>query len=265
MKKANDFSKSIPAIISVFAIMATTARGATVWNVNVGDTVNTTDQITTTDNYVGAATENTANSVWNGITSSAMATLADSTGNTSRGVTFTITPAAGSGISFSHTANTAGDAIFKSWMKDGGDNGVNNDPYEVTFGGLNVGVGVTYSLVVYSGWYFGPDNVPVSQTAGSGLLGTFNLNSLDMNPGNPLATGLAPDTNAADTPGNFNYARFDGLTADGSGNLTFSFGEPSGVDAPINGFQLVMVPEPSAAALLGGLGLIVLLRRRHFC
>ncbi|MCH7228953.1 PEP-CTERM sorting domain-containing protein [Haloferula sp. A504] len=264
MKRAHPFPRSIPAIASGFALTVMTAGGATVWNVNVGNTVNSTHQITTTDNYVGAATENTANSVWNGITGSTTVTLADSTGSTSAGVTFTVTPAAGSAVNFSNNSGTVGDEIFKSWIKDGGTNGSNNDPYEVTFAGLTTAAGTTYSLVVYSGWVFGPDNVPISQTAGSGLTGTFNLNSLDMEAGNPLATGLAPDTNAADAAGNFNYARFDGLTADGSGNLTFSFGGPSGVDAPINGFQLVQVPEPSASALVGGLGLLALLRRRRF-
>ncbi|MCH7228954.1 hypothetical protein [Haloferula sp. A504] len=219
----------------------------TVWNVNVGNTVNTTHQITTTDNYVGAATENTANSVWNGIADSATATLADSTGSTGAGVTFTITPAVGSGITFNNNTGTVGDEIFLSWIKDGGPNGGNNDPYEVTFGGLAPAPGETYSLVVYSGWVFGPDNVPISQTAGSGLTGTFNLNSLDMEVGNPLATGLAPDTDAANIAGDFNHVRFDGLTPDGSGNLTFSFGGPSGVDAPINGFQLVQLPPDPAS------------------
>ena len=89
----------------------------TVWNVNVGNTVNTTHQITTTDNYVGAATENTANSVWNGIAGSTTTTLADSTGSTSAGVTFTVTPASGSAVNFSNTATTVGDEIFLSWIK----------------------------------------------------------------------------------------------------------------------------------------------------
>ncbi len=252
--------KPIPAIASLFALTILTAGGATVWNVNVGNTVNSTHQITTTDNYVGAATENTANSVWNGITGSTTVTLADSTGSTSAGVTFTVTAAAGSAVNFSNTSSTVGDEIFLSWMKDGGANGPNNDPYSVTFGGLETAAGISYSLVVYSGWVFGPDNVPISQTAGSGLTGTFNLNSLDMEAGNPLATGLARDTNAADSAGDFNYARFDGLTADGGGNLTFRI---EAVNAPINGFQLVQVPEPSAPALLGGLGMLALLRRRR--
>ncbi len=229
------------------AVAVSQSAAQTVWNVNVGNTVNTTHQITTTDNYVGAATENTVNSVWNGITGSATATLADSTGSTSAGVTFTITPAAGSGINFNNNSGTVGDEIFKSWIKDGGPNGGNNDPYEVTFGGLAAAPGETYSLVVYSGWVFGPDNVPIAQTAGSGLTGIFNLNSLDMEAGNPLATGLAPDPNAANTAGDFNYTRFDGLTADENGNLTFSFGAPTGVDAPINGFQLVRLPPDPAS------------------
>ena len=53
--------------------------------------------------------------------------------------------------------------------------------------------------------------------------------------------------------------------ADGSGNITLNFGisQAFANDFAINGFQLVQqVPEPSAA-LLGGLGLLALLRRRR--
>ena len=83
--------------------------------------------------------------------------------------------------------------------------------------------------------------------------------------GNPLATGLAQDTNPANAAGNFNYARFNGLMADGSGNITLTFGinQEWANDFPINGFQLInTVPEPSAP-LLGGLGMLALLRRRQ--
>lgn len=112
---------------------------------------------------------------------------------------------------------------------------------------------------------FGPEAVPITQTAGTGLTGTFRLNSPAMGAGNPLATGLAQDTNPANVAGNFNYARFNGLMADGSGNITLNFGisQANANDFAINGFQLVQqVPEPSSA-LLGGLGLLALLRRRR--
>jgi hypothetical protein len=250
-------TSSVFLIASAFAFTPLSATAATVWNVNVGGGIEPGDayEITTADNYLGAATENTANSVWNAIESSTTTTLADSTGSTSAGVSFTIAPTNGSDVQFQAQGATVGDEIFISYIKDNG----NDDPFDVTFGNLSTAAGTSYSLVVYSGWRFGADNVPITQTAGSGLTGTFNLNSLDMEAGNPLATGLARDTDPANTAGDFNYARFDGLTADGSGNLTFRMG---GVDAPVNGFQLVQVPEPSSL-VLGTLGLLALLRRRR--
>jgi hypothetical protein len=247
--------KNILTTASILAVTGSLASAATVWNVNIGNGIASGQgfDITPGDNYVGAATENTANSTWNAVNNGSATNLVDSTGAASL-VTIDLSDNA----SFGDNGATVGDEIFKSWVKD--DN--NSDPWTVTFGNLNTTA--TYGVVIYSGWTFGPESLPIVQTAGSGLAGTFILNSLDMDAGNPLATGLARDMDAANTAGDFNYARFDGLTADGSGNLTFSFGisQPFANDFPINGFQLVQIPEPGAA-LLGGLGLLALLRRRR--
>ena len=257
--------------LSLFAIMvgASSAFAATVWNVNIGGPVGSgaTYEITPGENYQGAATENTANSVWNPVNSPGPTALLTSTGAAS-GASIAVTTPAG-GIGFNSTAGTTGDEIFKTWAKDNG----NNNPFTATFSGLSTDPGTTYSLVTYSGWFWGNgangDEIGISQTAGTGLAGFFALNSIDMEGAHPLATGLAQDTDPANTDGNFNYARFDNLIADGSGNLAFTFSSATnpngGVDAPINGFQLVefsAIPEPSSA-LLSSLGLLVLLRRRR--
>lgn len=233
---------------STLALTGLSANAATVWNVNIGN-----EDLT---GYQGAATENTAGSTWNPVTTTASTTLADSTGDNSAGVT--ISMATTDVIGFSTTGETTGDQIFKSWMKDNG----NNDPYSVTFGGLSAAT--TYDLVIYSGWYWGPEGVHVAQTAGTGLAGTFIINSLDMGPDpHALETGLAEDTNPLDVAGDTNYARFNGLVPDGSGNITLDFLLAGDRDAPINGFQLIdTIPEPSSAALLG-LGSLALLRRRR--
>jgi PEP-CTERM motif len=58
-----------------------------------------------------------------------------------------------------------------------------------------------------------------------------------------------------------NYHRFTSLNAS-SFTLTATATTGGALRAPINGIQIVAVPEPSAA-LLGGLGLLALLRRRR--
>jgi hypothetical protein len=245
---------SAVAALVVSALAIPSAHAATVWNVNIGNEIGPGEgsEITTGDNYVGAATENTINSTWNAVQAVTSVTLKDSTGDNSAGVTFDLSD----NVNFGNIA-TVGDEIFKSWVKD--DN--NSDPWTVTFG--NLSTMQAYDIVVYSGWFWGPEAVPVNLIAGTGLSGTFFLNSPAMD-GTALSTGLAQDTDSANVAGNFNYARFNGLTPDGSGNITLSFGisETDANDFAINGFQLVQVPELSTA-FLGGLGLLALLRRRR--
>ena len=229
------------ALASTLALTMTSARADVVWNVNVGSSngEGQGQEITTDDNYVGAATENTANSTWNAVQSSELTALADSTGDSSAGVTISMTPDAASSsvISFGVTGQTEGDEVFKTWIKDDG----NNAAYSTTFGGLDTSA--TYDLVVYSGWYWGPEGVHTAQSAGTGLAGPFVINSLQMRTagdGNVFAGGgLGEDTNPDDVAGDTNYARFNGLTPDGSGNLTLDFNLAGDLDAPINGFQLV--------------------------
>ncbi len=64
---------------------------------------------------------------------------------------------------------------------------------------------------------------------------------------------------------NNNYVKIAGLVADGSGNITGTWtAASSGNYSTFNGAQIEVtaIPEPSAA-LLGGLGLLALLRRRR--
>ena len=58
-----------------------------------------------------------------------------------------------------------------------------------------------------------------------------------------------------------NYVKIGGLVADGSGNITGTWTKP-GNYSTFNGAQIAVIPEPSAA-LLGGLGMLCLLRRRR--
>lgn len=60
------------------------------------------------------------------------------------------------------------------------------------------------------------------------------------------------------------YIRFDGLTADGSGNISGTFGNASGDTGQVvfSGMQIQVVPEPSSAILLGLGGLALAFRRK---
>jgi hypothetical protein len=227
------------------------AHAATVWNANIGD------HITTGDSFTGAAPENNGTKFWNSITptnpfTSYTMPLANSEGASSS-ATLTLTGAVDIGYTNGLWAGVSGPEIFSQWIKET----TNSIPFSMTIGGLGAG---TYDLVIYSDWYWpGANQLPVTLTAGSGLTGTAYLNNIpdgDFGTAAPLTEDPAFGSNDS-TVGN--WMRITGLTPDGSGNLGFSMG---GTNAAFNGFQLVQVPEPSAA-LLGGLGLLALLRRRR--
>ena len=101
------------ALASILALTSTSARADVVWNVNIGSNiaVGQGSEITTGDNYVGAATENTTNSTWNAVNNNSVFNLLDSTG-TSGTVTFDVTD----DIQFGNAGGTDGDKIFKSWI-----------------------------------------------------------------------------------------------------------------------------------------------------
>jgi hypothetical protein len=228
------------------------AHAATVWNVNMAVADSPITQITTGDNYMGAATENTAGSTWNNITTSASGiALADSTGSVSAGVTLDLSAVqAGDPINpyWPGVAGT-GDKIFNAYLS--GSEVTSN----MTINNLPAGA---YDLIIYSDWFWGTTVAyPVTQTLGTGLSGTAYVNTPELQ----IPGGLVQDTDLADNGGiTGNWMRISGLTPTG-GKLGFRLGD--GVNGPYNGFQLVQqVPEPSAA-LLGGLGLLALLRRRR--
>lgn len=252
--------------VTALTLASPPAHAATVWNINLGDSsVSSSRQITTGDNYIGAAAENTANSTWNAITvgnnvvtTTGTVALVTSTGTTS---TVTVNISGGTNnLNSGGVSLTTGDEIFSTYFKVNGNTG----PMTVTFAGLSaLGAGESYALVIYSDWYFPTGgNMPITQTVGSGLTGTFNLNRSN-DPGNGLVGPLLEDTDpanvAATASTQYNFARLDGLTPSGGNELAFSM-TPG--NSAVNGFQLILVPEPGSA-LLGGLGLLALLRRRR--
>lgn len=112
------------------------------------------------------------------------------------------------------------------------------NPYTITISGLNNSF--TYNLVTVSAAGFTDpiDTVTVNGGAGQGF-------------SRPLAVS------------NGLFTSFTGLTTDGSGRIIIRVTDTGTSTNPIiNGALLTAVPEPSAV-LLGGVGLLVLLRRRR--
>jgi hypothetical protein len=244
MKKMMKMMSLVVVAGLVLALSAASANAAMVWNVNIGT------EIDSTDNFVGAATENTANSTWNSVPSADQTGMAlkDST-DAATGVTLDFnTVRVPSGTIYS-TYTTAGQLeIFDTYA---GADGVSVD---FTLKGLDTGA--TYDLIIYSDWKWGNANYPVAQTTGTGMSGTIWINSTG-------SDSLVEDTDPANTAAQGNWFRITGLTPDVSGELAFDAG--NGENGAFSAFQLInTIPEPATMSLLalGGLGVLARRRRR---
>jgi hypothetical protein len=215
-----------------------------VWNVNFHN------PITTTENFWGAAPENTANSTWNRIggTDNSLPVsarlLADSTGSTSAGVNIDLSAASFGGAARTNTGNQTipgGLKIFNGFI--GGDLATSN----LTINGLNPAK--TYDMILYSYWWWiagGDSGLPVSQTLGTGLNGRIFVNRTNTGIDGTPATTLVQDTEPANMPGNHNYYRITGLAPDAAGRLAFQIGAygTGGAErsnTAFNGIQLIEI------------------------
>ena len=212
------------AALTALALANLSAHAGPVWNVNIGT------ELTTGDNFTGAAPENTANSFWNSVLTATPSnqTLADSTGAAST-VTLTLTPPGP--MNYGGFAPVTGPEIFSTWIKTAD----NSTPFTMTIGGLSAGK--TYDLIVYSDWFWkGNGTFPLTQTAGSGLTGTIVLDQISTGT-NGTVPGLVEDTNPGpNTNIEGNWLRIPGLIPNVGGNLVFSMG---GTNAAFSGFQLI--------------------------
>ena len=199
---------------------------SSVWNVNIGN------EITTSDNFAGAAPENTVpNSFWNSVIANPTGlVLADATSSNSAGVTLTLTDGS-QPIAYGGYAPVTGIDLFSTWLKSSD----NATPYTMTIGGLSASK--TYDLIIYSDWYWkGNETLPLTLTAGTGLSGTVTLDQISTATDGAVPA-LVQDTNLAlDGATEGNWLRIKGLTPDVNGNLGFLMG---GTNAAFSGFQLV--------------------------
>ena len=228
----NSTTASSPASATTLA-----APVYTVWNVQLAS--DSANQIATGENYIGAATENTANSTWNRVASLPQTGMAlkNSTGATT-GVTLDF-----SGGSINTQNLISGDKIFNSRVGGGSTS-------TLTLKGLSLAN--SYDLIIYSDWWWqNGDALPITQTVGSGLTGTFFLNRR-LTATNGTVLPLTQDTNPANITsgaGNFgNWMRVNGLSPSLAGELTFRLGD--GANTPFNGFQLIATSLPPEADLL---------------
>lgn len=228
--------------LAVVAMGMMTANAQTVWNMNVGRNTGPgeTFEITTGEDFQGAATENTVNSTWNPVSAAGTGiALKDSTG-AATGVTLDFGDPDG-GDDFVDS-NIAGHEIFDSYFGGGGID------CTVTLNGLDGSA--TYDLVVYAAWKFNADNsTAVSQTAGAGMTGTIYINSAGGN-----QPSLIEDTDPADNAAILgNWYRITGLTPNGSGQLAFQVTGAHNND-PLSGFQLVeFLPLAGTVSLSGSI------------
>ena len=147
---------------------------------------------------------------------------------------------------------------------------VSENPVTLDFSNLNsLTNGQAYSVLIYSN---GDGNLRRSQftlsgaTAGNGVFFTednddFPVNGTTVDYVRSLAT---TDAQAEALTGINNFVRFDGVTGNSFRITAVGSGSPDRVSrAPINGIQIVTVPEPSTLlSLVGSVGMLLSLRRR---
>jgi hypothetical protein len=134
------------------------------------------------------------------------------------------------------------DGVWTGYMTTAAANGAGPT---ITLSGFTEGD--TINLVLYTG----------NARFGGANSGDFTFGGVTKSYAETLATSAMPLTEGV------TYLRFDGLVADSGGEITGTFGLGStGSLANLAGIQFEVIPEPSAT-LLGGLGILCLLRRRR--
>jgi hypothetical protein len=110
---------------------------------------------------------------------------------------------------------------------------------------------VGYDVIVYITGFNADTYTPMTATTGGSALPTYYV---DIDGANDFAAQFQNytqiiSTSSASPTRSANYVRYNGLTAD---TFNFTLGQPvGGGQTAIGGFQIVPVPEPSTAGLIG--------------
>ena len=136
------------------------------------------------------------------------------------------------------------------------------DDATVTISGLEAGG-------LYDIWLVSLRNQPFSGDGTEQYYGNWVTGNVTSSASSQLLDAVDPTINTSTFVAGYNYVLFEDVKATVGGVITFTAdaAEPGDIAAlghrlGLNGMQITQVPEPSAA-LLGGLGLLALLRRRR--
>lgn len=212
----------------------------------------------------GAALIGSPGDLWNGFDDSAFTFSSYPSDASATGLALTNADGSASGVTLSLTAGGSYNANEPNWGNTSAfttagspysdlmqDELYTTAPATVTLSGL--AANQSFQLVVYSS---GDQNLGTGFTEKKG---TFTVNGVTQN---TVWDGVTSTLINGKT-----YAEFWTMS-DGSGNLVITWGgtpEEAGVnpETDFNGFQLMVVPEPSSLALLGALGMALLGARRR--
>jgi len=184
-----------------------------------------------------------------------VSTLGSSSTEIGGGTGFTINLGSGLGVTlnnyYNHTGTNANDnaAPFGPFVNSWFSREANQGSPTLTFTGFSSTDFV--DLVIFSAPHTGEDRGTVTVSAVGDTSSSVNITA---GAAQPSAYIAAPGASS-------NYALFSNIQADGSGQIVVTLNS-NGNFSDLNGFQLEVIPEPSAV-LLGGLGLLALLRRRR--
>ncbi len=256
--KTTQFILTLASATAAVIALTVPAQADTLYNILTGQNreVGNNLHISPADDVRGVADIVTANQYWLGISDNSLASQTTYSLVTSTGASSSLTYTTSLGSGDWGSQGGTGSRIWESY---------NYRPSDGSFAGLDPAK--TYDLYVLANSFWGDRaGSQIHQTAGTGMSDFWiNENGVASN----SALTFIQDSNSANVIQVANYALFTSLAPTAGGVLGFSYIAHGGRDGAnsVAGYQLVehtAVPEPcTAVSLLGGLGMLLGLRRRR--